>query len=81
MFHAKSQTMTIPDFESYVDQVYFANRPEYIRQGQHAFNSLHGIWPSIADSIRGSDIDPFYLDCRVPNLLMWLAVNCVDGLI
>lgn len=42
------------------------NRPRYIRAGQQAFNALYCWKPDLADSIRGTDLDPFYNDARLP---------------
>ncbi len=42
------------------------------RQGQIAFNILNHWNPDWANEIRGSDLDPFYKDNRVPAFLIWL---------
>jgi len=31
-----------------------------VRKGQALFNALHGVVPEFADSIRGTNLDPFY---------------------
>lgn len=35
------------------------------RIGQSVFNTLYDLDPEMADSIRGTDLDPFYNDDRV----------------
>ena len=34
------------------------------RSGQALFNALYSLYPNVADKIRGSDYDPFYIDGR-----------------
>ena len=36
------------------------------RIGQKAFNDLYESNPKIADAIRGTEYDPFYVDDRLP---------------
>jgi len=47
--------------------------PEHIRYGQYLFNSLNAIRPDIANKIRGTYSDPFYLDQRIGRF--WLKVH------
>jgi len=42
------------------------------RIGQAVFNALHSIDPEIADIVRGSALDPFYEDERLPEFWAWL---------
>jgi len=35
------------------------------RKGQAFFNSLHRLYPDVANKIRGTDKDPFYIDEKV----------------
>lgn len=44
------------------------------REGQRAFNELYQDEPEIADAIRGTEYDPFYLDERLPAFLARVAV-------
>ena len=39
------------------------------RKGQAAFNALHELDPELADMVRGSKVDPFYKDDRLPEFL------------
>ena len=41
------------------------------RYGQAVFNTLYEINPSLADSIRGSDVDPFYADINFNWVNFW----------
>lgn len=42
--------------------------PEW-RYGQAVFNTCHSLFPEIADSLRGTEYDPFYEDTRVEAFL------------
>lgn len=42
------------------------------RAGQAAFNMLYVLRPDLADQIRGTDLDPFYQDERLPAFYAWL---------
>lgn len=42
------------------------------RYGQTCFNVLFSIEPELANSIRGTELDPFHDDKRVPEFLAWL---------
>lgn len=48
-----------------------------LRKGQVLFNKLHEINPELANSLRGSVVDPFYRDERIPAFLsevaLWIA--------
>jgi hypothetical protein len=43
-----------------------------LRHGQTLFNALYGLRPDLADSVRGSGLDPFYQDAKVEGFLAWL---------
>lgn len=49
-------------------------RSEYLRfrRGQAWFNALHELRPDLANEIRGTDIDPFYNDNKLPDAWEWL---------
>ncbi len=34
------------------------------RRGQALFNALHGVFPALAEQIRGTDADPFHDESR-----------------
>jgi hypothetical protein len=44
----------------------------HLRLGQRFFNYLGKVYPKIADEIRGTQIDPFYVDDRLPNCLNYI---------
>jgi len=55
----------------------FAMGPSYqngLRKGQTLFNKLNEINPNLADSLRGSVVDPFYQDERIPAFLSEVAL-------
>ena len=54
------------------------NVPEGIRKGQHFFNSLYRRYPSIAESIRGTEHDPFYCDERLITCIQFVINNFVE---
>ena len=49
-----------------------SNNPNY-RIGQCYFNVLWEIDPELANEIRGTEVDPFYLDKKIPDFLETLA--------
>jgi len=63
--------MTFHEFQKKAE----SNIPPRIRRGQNLFNVLHDIKPELANSIRGSEIDPFYHDKRIPLFYEWLYLN------
>jgi len=40
---------------------------EKLRKGQIAFNELYEKHPDVANKIRGTIFDPFYIDSRLPD--------------
>ena len=52
-------------FLSWVE-VYRQQNPQW-RYGQALFNTLDLRYPSVADRVRGTDIDPYYIDDSNPN--------------
>jgi hypothetical protein len=60
-------------YQEYVTAVTAASdaHPSW-RLGQAYFNVLADANPALADSIRGSDLDPFYNDDVLPALVVWL---------
>lgn len=50
---------------------------EYANQrlGQLCFNLLYEVKPTLADIIRSSSIDPFFLDCRVGEFAIYIYKN------
>jgi hypothetical protein len=45
--------------------------PEW-RSGQCHFNALMDSHPNLAEMIRGTDLDPFFQDKRLPDFLKWV---------
>lgn len=45
------------------------------RVGQTHFNVLWQLRPDLADAARGTQLDPFHRDDRVPAFLRWLRDN------
>lgn len=43
------------------------------RQGQRLFNALHDTNATLANEVRGTDIDPFYDDSRCIDFYAWLT--------
>lgn len=50
---------------------------KYERMGQFTFNLLHLCFRDIANEIRGTEFDPFYVDEKIPILLKHLRDNYV----
>lgn len=69
--------MTLDDFANYIN-VIFGERPECLRLGQYAFNILNESHPDIANSIRASDVDPFYRDSRLIAFMIFILRNFVE---
>lgn len=40
------------------------------RQGQLYFNALYDVDPELANEVRGTTIDPFYLDDRIESFMI-----------
>lgn len=62
--------MTFLDFCKVVRET---PRHRYIREGQHAFNLLSAFNPELADKIRGTDVDPYDINSRMP--AFWRAIE------
>jgi hypothetical protein len=62
--------MTFDEFLATVKQTE-ADKPHW-RRGQTVFNVLYQLRPDLAERIRTTDLDPFYLDNRVPWTLAWI---------
>lgn len=49
--------------------------PAHLRRGQFLFNTLHTLNPVLADSMRGSRLDPFYdntlIDTCLAHVILW----------
>lgn len=60
--------MRFSEFADFVNG-FTGERSKHQRLGQWAFNLLQEIHPEIAEKIRGTDSDPFYVDAKVPDFL------------
>jgi hypothetical protein len=60
----EAKPMTYKEFNKKLDE-----RPPEWRRGQAAFNLLEETHPEFAESVRGTPLDPFYDDKRLPNFL------------
>lgn len=49
-----------------------ANRPKEWREGQAYFNYLEEMDGELANIVRGTGNDPFYVDSKIPRFLKWL---------
>ena len=57
-------------FSDYLLEVSYSYVRQFeLRYGQTCFNVLYLLDPDLADSIRGTDLDPFHNDNRVPEFL------------
>ena len=45
------------------------NKPKEWRMGQAYFNYAYEMYPNVADKLRGTQYDCFYLDERIPEFL------------
>jgi len=54
------------------------HKSDHIRVGQHLFNYVARFFPTIGESYRGQELDPFYDDDNVLPLLQDLLQNHVE---
>ena len=45
------------------------------REGQAAFNALHEVDPDLANEIRGTRLDPFYRDDKLPEFFAAVSMR------
>jgi hypothetical protein len=58
------------NYQEYVRKVYeVLGTNRTLRPGQAYFNVLHDVRPGSANVIRGTHLDPFYDDSRLPEFL------------
>lgn len=66
-------------YEEFVHMVareaWIGTRPKHIRIGQSLFNFLHDKNPVLANKLRGTDVDPFYNDNRIPEAWKFIYEN------
>ncbi len=63
--------MTYKDFKQYC----ISTKPDHLRFGQHLFNELCNINLDLANEIRGTALDPFFLDDIILKLEEFLEEN------
>lgn len=51
------------------------SNPKGLRYGQIMFNELNKIRPDLANSIRGTDCDPYYKDTAIGDFLTFIIKN------
>jgi len=66
---AKQCEVSFAEYLQTVQKAQAANRNKTLRRGQIHFNVLCDLHPTLAESVRGSDLDPFYRDDLVPAFL------------
>lgn len=54
---------------------YGTKTPQQLRRGQFLFNELHAVRPDLANSIRATDVDPFYRNDLIDAALCWIITN------
>lgn len=67
--------MTIQEYIDWCAE--WGNRHPDLRIGQHMFNTLEARHADIAAYIRGTYVDPFYDDKRIPEFLAFVQ-NFID---
>lgn len=66
-------TETFTDFIDRVTKV--AGKYPAWRLGQVYFHVLHGMNPDLAAKVQGTAYDPFYVDARIEQFLLYVARN------
>lgn len=61
--------MTRQDFDIRLDEM--MQRHPAFRRGQVAFELAYEINSDLADSVRGTELDPFYIDARLDDFAEW----------
>lgn len=46
-----------------------------LRWGQAHFNVLHDVHPDLSARVHNTELDPFYLDERIPQFLAFVSSN------
>lgn len=49
--------------------------PDYYRRGQHSFNALAIVNPTLAERVRGASVDPFHNDALLPAFWEFIEAN------
>lgn len=48
---------------------------EQWRRGQAYFNVLYDVKPNLADKVRGTLLDPFHNDARIPDFIVYVVTH------
>lgn len=65
-------TNSYQEYLNEVEQVWNSQESTRWRRGQTLFNVLYRLNPTLADEVRGRDIDPFHLDVRIDAFLTFI---------
>lgn len=70
---ARQAAKPVGKFQLYLAEVrkQMCENPEW-RWGQTGFNVLRRLYPDLAENIAQTDLDPFFIDDRMPTFLKWL---------
>ena len=68
--NGETKSMTLSEYIDLVDKTHKENKNW--RRGQTYFNVLYDLRPLLADEVRGTGHDPFYLDSRITVFLLCL---------
>lgn len=63
------------NIEHFMFDAWLYSKKNKLRWGQGLFNHLCTVRPELAEKIRGTELDPFYRDDRVPVFLEFLEKN------
>ncbi len=62
-------------YEQYLRHCHHATIPEGWRVGQFFFNVLYDNRPDLAETVRGTELDPFHDDTRISGFLQFVESN------
>jgi len=73
-------THTLRQFTKYLEEVVetYDGAYPHLRWGQTYFNVLYSKKRRLADELRGTDLDPFYADHKIPAFLDYVATHWND---
>jgi len=64
--------MTRAEFMALLHTYMMENRGQ--RKGQASFNLLHSYFPEQVEAVRSTDLDPFYIESRLPAFLAHFGI-------
>lgn len=62
-------------YAEYLESVMRYRAGTNLRRGQAAFNMLHDHRPDLAEMVQSTDLDPYYLDARLPAFYSFVGEN------